>query len=132
MIAILNYFINISALHIGFVLGDMIHILLNPLGAVMAVSLLAYLKYATIKNISKNMRGFIAGLRRYELKKVSPATVRSATPAVALKRHYIGILNMLSKSIPVVATRTLFHNFSDNLNKKRITRRITAINKRIL
>jgi len=72
MIAILNYFINLSALHIGFVLGDMIHILLNPLGAVMAVSLLAYLEYATIKNITKNTHGFVADLRGYELKNVSP------------------------------------------------------------
>ena len=42
-------------LQLGFVLADMIQFLMNPVGAVLAVSLLAYLEYVTVKSVIKDI-----------------------------------------------------------------------------
>src|SRR3989344_4315747 len=65
MIAILDNVINVLMLQSGFILGDIIHLLLNPAGAVMAVSLLAYLEYVTIKSIAKDMQGAMSYIRNH-------------------------------------------------------------------
>jgi len=97
MIAILDNVINALALQVGFMLGDMIRLLLTPVGAVMAVSLLAYLGHVTIKSITKDMQGVLIYLKNHKLKNAFFAPFQSTILPIILKKK-----NSAIKGIPSI------------------------------
>jgi len=108
MIAILSDFINMLLLQAGFILSNMIHWLLTPVGAVMAVSLLVYLEYVAIKSITKDMRGVLMYLNNHKLKNAFLASFQSTILSRILKRKNIYTKNMPNiVNIPIVTTKKL-------------------------
>mgnify|MGYP003395996009 CR=1 FL=1 len=97
MIVILDSLINVLTLQIGFILGNMIHLLLTPAGVVMAVSLLIYLEYLTIKSITKDMQWVLLYLNSHKFKNTFIATFQSTVLPIILKKKNILVSRLISK-----------------------------------
>lgn len=87
MIAILDSFINVLTLQMGFILGDMIHILHTIPGAIMATALLVLLEYITIKKIIRDPSSVVF---RMIIHSVINITVLALT--IIFKNKPIGII----------------------------------------
>lgn len=77
MIAILDNVINVLTLGVGFILGEIIHLLLTPVGPVITL-LLVYLEYLVVKSTIRDMRLALNHLRRvYRLKNINGTLINS-------------------------------------------------------